>query len=93
VTVTEHLTGNECFSLLIAGLFAPALILGGLVAVAVGLYWGTATENMVAATIMGSAAIGGGCGLLGVLGFYHWHRDLVESQRAAHKMPIEYEEP
>lgn len=76
----EPLHMDECLTLLIIGLFAPALILGGLVAVAVGLYWGTATENMVAAVIMGGAAIGGGCGLLGALGFYYWHRDLVDGQ-------------
>jgi hypothetical protein len=87
--VTEHLTKDESFCLFMVGLFAPALIIGGLASVAAGIYFGMATESTMAAVIMGSAAIGGGCGLLSVLGFYHWHRGLVECERAAHKMPID----
>jgi hypothetical protein len=89
---TEHLHQDECLSLFIVGLSAPALIIGGLASIAVGLYWDTATDNMVAAVIMGGAAFGAGCGLLGVLSFYHWHRDLVEVQRTADKMPLDVDD-
>jgi hypothetical protein len=91
---TEHLGEGECFSLLMTGLFAPALIGGGLAAVAVGsgVCPSMAVEAPIAAVIMGAAAFGAGCGLLGVLGFYHRHRGLVEAQRDGDKMATEYEE-
>jgi hypothetical protein len=91
---TEHLSEGECFSLFMAGLFAPALIAGGLAAVAVGsgVCPSMAVEAPVAAVIMGAGAFGAGYGLLGVLSFYYWQRNLVEIQRDSDKMPSEYEE-
>jgi hypothetical protein len=88
---SEHFSEGECFSLFMTGLFAPALIGGGLAAVAVGsgVYPIMAVETPIFAVIMGSAAFGAGCGLLGVLGFYHWHRVVVEGQRDHDKMPID----
>jgi hypothetical protein len=89
---SEHLTDGESASLFFAGLLAPALIFGGVAGIAAGLYFDTATDSLIVEVVFGSAAFGAGCGLLGVLGFYHWHRVVVEDQRDRDKMPLEYKE-
>jgi hypothetical protein len=87
----EHLNEEESFSLILVGTVGPALIFGGLAAVAIGVYRGLMTGDwLLPAVILGGGATGGGCGMLASLGFYHWHRwTVVESQRATDKMPFD----